>query len=67
MSTACLATEIPNRPRGASIQHDVESVIEDMVASLPNPKELSAEQRRAIIARYAGVLEGNFIYWSRSL
>lgn len=63
MSTVCLATETPNQPLGASIQHDVESVIENMITSLPNPKALTAEQRRTIIARYAGVLEGNFIYW----
>jgi hypothetical protein len=34
-----------------------------MVVSLPDPKELSADQRRGIIARYSAVLEGNFIYW----
>jgi hypothetical protein len=30
---------------------------------LPDPKKLTAEERRGIIARYTGVLEGNFIYW----
>jgi CRP-like cAMP-binding protein len=30
---------------------------------LPNPEQLSANQRRGIIARYTAVLEGNFIYW----
>jgi hypothetical protein len=31
--------------------------------SLPDPEQLSDEERRGIIARYSGVLEGNFIYW----
>jgi hypothetical protein len=35
----------------------------DFLASLPRTETLSAEQRRGIIARYASVLEGNFIYW----
>lgn len=30
---------------------------------MPDPESLSAEQRRGIVARYAAVLEGNFIYW----
>jgi hypothetical protein len=33
------------------------------MAQLPNPDQLTGEQRRGIIARYAAVLEGNFIYW----
>jgi hypothetical protein len=35
----------------------------DLIGSLPKPEDLSGEQRRGIIARYAAVLEGNFIYW----
>ena len=30
---------------------------------MPDAQDLSAEQRRGILARYAAVLEGNFIYW----
>jgi hypothetical protein len=30
---------------------------------LPDPAQLTAEQRRGIVARYTAVLEGNFIYW----
>jgi hypothetical protein len=33
------------------------------MASLPDPKLTTSEQRRGIIARYSSVLEGNFIYW----
>jgi hypothetical protein len=30
---------------------------------LPNPKQLTSDERRGIVARYTSVLEGNFIYW----
>jgi len=46
-----------------TIQQDIRRAIEDLLASLPDPKQLSPEQRRGIIARYTAVLEGNFIYW----
>jgi hypothetical protein len=38
-------------------------MIDEMISSLPDPKKLTHEQRRGIIARYSSVLEGNFIYW----
>jgi hypothetical protein len=38
-------------------------MIDEMIAQLPDPKSLTPEQRRGIIARYAAVLEPNFIYW----
>lgn len=47
----------------ASIQARIEETIEDLLASLPAPGRLSAQERRGIIARYTAVLEGNFIYW----
>jgi hypothetical protein len=47
----------------APIQDDVNRAIHDVLASLPHPEHLSAEERRGIIARYTAVLEGNFIYW----
>jgi hypothetical protein len=50
-------------PELASIQGDVELAIDSLLASLPNPQHMSADQRRGIIARYTAVLEGNFIYW----
>jgi hypothetical protein len=50
-------------PRTTLIQSHVEREIEELLASLPDPAQLSAAERRGIIARYAAVLEGNFIYW----
>jgi DNA-binding Lrp family transcriptional regulator len=47
----------------APIEARIDRAIEDLLASLPNPGKLSAEERRGIIARYTAVLEGNFIYW----
>ena len=41
----------------------IEYAIDSLMASLPDPEQLSAEQRRSLIARYTAVLEGNFIYW----
>jgi len=46
-----------------SIQEHVECVADDVLASFPNVEQLTAEERRGIIARYTAVLEGNFIYW----
>ena len=46
-----------------SIQARIEETIEDLLTSLPAPGQLSAQERRGIIARYTAVLEGNFIYW----
>jgi hypothetical protein len=53
----------PNLFHGASIQERILCVTDELLASLPDPAQLSAEQRRGIIARYTAVLEGNFIYW----
>lgn len=49
--------------RVPSIKEHLNCVIDDILTSLPEPRLLSAEQRRGIIARYTAVLEGNFIYW----
>lgn len=53
----------PTESKIASIQAHIERATDDLLASLRNPGTLSAEERRGIIARYAAVLEGNFIYW----
>jgi hypothetical protein len=45
------------------IQDRLEHETDDFLVSLPGPDRLSAVERRAIIARYTAVLEGNFIYW----
>ena len=52
-----------NWPRESSIRENIDCAVDDLVASLPDPGQLSASQRRGIIARYTAVLEGNFIYW----
>ncbi len=52
-----------NRSQTTAIQEHLESVTDDLLASLLPAAHLSAEQRRGIIARYTAVLEGNFIYW----
>jgi hypothetical protein len=56
--------DVTTRPWSATLfQERVEHEIEGLIASCPDPAQLSAEERRGIIARYAAVLEGNFIYW----
>jgi hypothetical protein len=63
MSTTILAPQAKSESLGASIQQQIESLTDDLIAQLPNPELLTSEQRRGIIARYSAVLEGNFIYW----
>ncbi len=60
MTTSLVAPEIQNL---SSIKPRIDSEIDSLVAALPDPKDLTSEQRRGIIARYSAVLEGNFIYW----
>lgn len=50
-------------PVDPAIQHTITTAIDALMESLPNPKTLSPEERRGIVARYTAVLEGNFIYW----
>jgi hypothetical protein len=62
------ATLIPHHeadihPVDPEIQHAINSKIDALMGSLPNPKTLTSEERRGIIARYSAILEGNFIYW----
>lgn len=47
----------------ASIQVKTTAIIDELIDSLPDPQQLTSEERRGIIARYSSVLEGNFIYW----
>jgi hypothetical protein len=63
MSTTLLSPQAQDRSAGDSIQPRIALIIDDLMAQLPNPEQLNGEQRRGIIARYAAVLEGNFIYW----
>jgi hypothetical protein len=47
----------------ALIEDKVTAIIDELIDSLPDPKQLTSDERRGIIARYTSVLEGNFIYW----
>jgi len=60
---AAAAVAVSAEPLGAVIQARIDREIEDLLASLPHPADLSPAERRGVIARYAAVLEGNFIYW----
>jgi Iron-containing redox enzyme len=62
MSSAAVDLAV-NESKTVPIHAYVDRAIDDLLASLPDPGQLSAEQRRGIIARYTAVLEGNFIYW----
>ena len=53
----------PLQSRPATTHEQIDQAIEHLLASLPDPEQLSADERRGIMARYAAVLEGNFIYW----
>jgi hypothetical protein len=50
-------------PPAVSIQARIERDVEHIAKLLPNPEQMSPDERRGIIARYTAVLEGNFIYW----
>src|SRR5437867_5938400 len=63
MTPAAAGLVTSNESKTASIQAHIDRAIEDLLASLPDPGQLSAEERRGIMARYTAVLEGNFIYW----
>jgi len=63
MHPSLLTPELQVAPLGASIRPKIDNMINDLFASLPDPKELTSSERRGIIARYTAVLEGNFIYW----
>src|SRR5436309_1141117 len=63
MTPAAAGLVTSNESKTDSIHAHIDQAIEDLLASLPSPGQLSAEERRGIIARYTAVLEGNFIYW----
>ena len=47
----------------ASLEGQTIAIIDELIDSLPDSKQITSEERRGIIARYTSVLEGNFIYW----
>jgi hypothetical protein len=63
MTSEAVGVVKSNETKIASIQGYIDRAIDDLLTSLRNPGQLSAEERRGIIARYTAVLEGNFIYW----
>jgi hypothetical protein len=58
-----ISTECLPEHRVASLEGQTITIIDELIDSLPAPKQLTSEERRGIIARYTSVLEGNFIYW----
>ena len=63
MTTSLVTPPVQDDLVGASLKPQIDTIIEELIASLPRPDQLSAGERRGIIARYTAVLEGNFIYW----
>jgi hypothetical protein len=53
----------PIRSTVTPIREHINREVGDLLASFPRIEALSAEERRGMVARYAAVLEGNFIYW----
>jgi Iron-containing redox enzyme len=62
MTFATSAHTIERLP-ASSIREQIDCAVDGLMASLPDTRHLSTDQRRGIIARYTAVLEGNFIYW----
>jgi hypothetical protein len=60
MTTSLVAPELQNL---SSTKQRIDREIDALITALPEPNDLTSEQRRGIIARYSAVLEGNFIYW----
>src|SRR5271163_541689 len=63
MTTFITSPQLQDDSVVATIQPKIESMIDELITSLPDPKQLTSSERRGIIARYTAVLEGNFIYW----
>jgi hypothetical protein len=63
MTQASLSVPTPALSFPLLLQQQVDSEIEELLASFPKADGLTPAERRGIIARYAAVLEGNFIYW----
>lgn len=61
--SSTLLSQPETQPVDAAVQQRVNAIINEVIDSLPDPKTLTAEEQRGIIARYSAVLEGNFIYW----
>ena len=63
MTTYLVTPQVQGSVFATSPRLQIDQTIDTLITALPDPKHLTAEQRRGIIARYSSVLEGNFIYW----
>lgn len=63
MNSITLPLQALEQPYDDPIQQQINSMIDNLIACLPDPEQLARGERRGIIARYTSVLEGNFIYW----
>jgi hypothetical protein len=63
MNATLISPQTENHPGSTPVEQQVTQMIDDLIASLPDPKQLTGTEQRGIIARYSAVLEGNFIYW----
>ena len=62
-ATLLVTQQSHSHPSIETIQKTINTMVDDLIASLPDPSKLTSSERRGIIARYTAVLEGNFIYW----
>ena len=62
-ATLVMPKQSEGHPVDPLIKQTINDMIDDLINSLPDPNNLTSEERRGIIARYSAVLEGNFIYW----
>jgi Iron-containing redox enzyme len=62
-TTLLMPQHSQNHSLDSTIQLQTNSMIDDLMASLPDSERLAGDERRGIIARYTAVLEGNFIYF----
>jgi Iron-containing redox enzyme len=62
-ATLVLPKQSENHRVDATIKQTINSMIDDLITSLPDSNHLTSAERRGVIARYTAVLEGNFIYW----
>src|SRR5277367_6704830 len=63
MSSTSSGVLTSSQARADSIEAYLDGITDHLLGSLPAAEQLSASERRGIIARYSSVLEGNFIYW----
>jgi hypothetical protein len=62
-TTLLMPQQSQNHSLDSTIQQQTNSIIDDLMGSLPDSERLTGDERRGIIARYTAVLEGNFIYF----